>query len=300
MRYRPMGPAGAIVSAISLSLESDPARSRPSDWVSYIFAALENGISTFVLNADEPVMMEGLANALQSIDRRLAFVAMRLGGGAGAPRDFSPQGLSAQVTSALVRTGAQYLDAILLDEPGPDELSATALLQLEQLKARGAINFLGMAGEGDPIDEHVATGFFDLLATPFNITSGWRERNRLRGAGAHDVSVIGYRPYPRDFHAAVAAAASRKTPGKRTRDPLAGRGSYAFLDSTHGWSAEEICLAYALTEPSLASVQIKATDANHLARLAAVAEREMPPGLAAQIEMARFTPGLEDQTRRSA
>ncbi len=298
MRYRPMGASGAIVSAISLTLEPDRSRPRASDWVSFLYAALENGISGFVLEADEPVLLEGLAQALASVDRRLVFVALRLGAGSSLGRDLSPQGLSAQITSALVRTGARFLDAVLIEEPGPDELPAASLLALSELKARGAVNFLGVAGEGDPIDAHVGTGFFDLLATPFNITSGWRERNRLRSAGAADVSVMGYQPYPRAFHAAVAVGAKGAPKGRR--DPLAGCGSYAFLDATPGWTAEEICLAYALTEPSLASVQVRANDVDHLARLAAIAEREMPPGLAAQIEMARFTPGLADQVRQSA
>ncbi len=299
MRYRPMGASGAIVSAVSLSLEPDPGRPRASDWVSFLYAALENGISTLVVSAADPVVLDGLAEALASVDRRLVFLALRLGGGPGVARDFSPHGLSAQITSVLARTGAHYLDAVLLEEPGADEVSAGALLALEQLKARGAINFLGVSGEGDPIDEHLTTGFFDLLAMPFNITSGWRERNRLRSAGASDVSVLGYRSYPRDFHAAVLAADHK--PAARTRkNPLAGRGSYAFLDATPGWTPEEIGLSYALTEPSLASVLVTAGDADHLARLAAVTEREMPPGLAAQIEMARFTPGLEGLARQSA
>ena len=294
-----MGASGAIVSALCLSLEPDPSRPKASDWVSLLYAALENGISTLVLSATEPAVLDGLAEALASVDRRLVFLALRLGGGPGVSRDFSPQGLSAQITSVLARTGAHYLDAVLLEEPSAEEASAGALLALEQLKARGAVCFLGVSGEGEPIDDHLTTGFFDLLSMPYNITSGWRERNRLRSAGASNVSVMGYRPYPRDFHAAVSSA-GHKPAARSRKDPLAGRGSYAFLDSTPGWTPEEICLAYALTEPSLASVQVTAVNADHLARLAAVTEREMPSGLAAQIEMARFTPGLEGLERQSA
>ena len=74
---------------------------------------------------------------------------------------------------------------------------------------------------------------------------------------------------------------------------MAGCGTYAFLENTPGWKADEICLAYALTEPCLASVQVRPSSLVELERLAAVVERDMPPGLAAQIEMARFSPQPE-------
>jgi hypothetical protein len=76
-------------------------------------------------------------------------------------------------------------------------------------------------------------------------------------------------------------------------------GSYAFLDRTHGWDAEEICIAYALTEPALATVQIEPASIARLEQLAQIPDREMPPGLAAQIEMARFSPE-HGQAQRSA
>jgi hypothetical protein len=65
-------------------------------------------------------------------------------------------------------------------------------------------------------------------------------------------------------------------------------GTYAFLDATPGWTPEEICLAFALTEPALASMSLEAEDLDHLIAMAAVTEREMPASVAAQLEMARF------------
>jgi hypothetical protein len=64
-------------------------------------------------------------------------------------------------------------------------------------------------------------------------------------------------------------------------------GTFAFLYRTPLWTAEAICLAHAMTDPSVASVLVQATDQDRLAVLAAVPERDMPPGLSAQIEMAR-------------
>jgi hypothetical protein len=84
----------------------------------------------------------------------------------------------------------------------------------------------------------------------------------------------------------------------RARQPLAGVGTYAFLHDTAGWTPEELCLAYALTEPSLATVQIDLGFVDRIEALAAVPDRDTPTGLGAQIEMARFcgdAPGLRKQ-----
>ncbi|MFT6427826.1 MAG: aryl-alcohol dehydrogenase-like predicted oxidoreductase, partial [Brevundimonas sp.] len=62
---------------------------------------------------------------------------------------------------------------------------------------------------------------------------------------------------------------------------------FGFLYRTHNWTAEAICLSYVLTDPSVSSVIVNPTDTDRLATLAAAPERDMPPGLAAQIEMAR-------------
>ena len=97
MRYRPFGPSATVVSAISLALGDDPTRSRPSDWVSLIFAALESGINCFEVVGRDPAIMDGVAQALQSVERRLVFITWRLGTYTttdGLTRDFSGDGLT--------------------------------------------------------------------------------------------------------------------------------------------------------------------------------------------------------------
>ena len=303
MRYRPMGPGGAIVSAVSLSLTADPARPRASDWVTFLYAALESGINAFEVNGADAALTDGLAQALSAVDRRLVCVAWRLarrGSGRGRADEVSPEGLIGEVAEALERTGLGRLDAVLLDEPAVNEPPAESLAALAEMRDSGLVGFIGLAGDADCVDDHVAGGAFDVLGTTFNLTSGWRERNRLRAAGGCETAVIGLNPYPADFITAALAAARKAPRTGAWRSPLSGRGTYEFLETTRGWSAEEICLAYALTEPALASVQVAPSSVELLERLAAVTERELPPGLAAQIEMARFSPTLDAETRRSA
>ena len=291
MRYRPLGPSGAIVSAITLTLAPDPARSRASDWVALIYAALESGMNSFEVNGGDLAVMEGLGAALAAVERDLVFVSLRLGptpGPDGHRRAFSIDGLAAQVRTALAHTGLDRLNAAMLDDPPIDSL-AEAAEALGQIKASGEVLLAGVASDGAALDACIACGAFDLLAMPFNITSTWRERNRLREASARDLGVISSQPYPRGMDQLIEASKLRSAGEHRGGAALAGVGTYAFLNATPGWTAEEICVAYALTEPAIGTVQIPAPPLSRLESLAAAPSREMPPGLSAQIEMARFS-----------
>lgn len=299
MRYRSIGHSGGIISALSLSLCGEPSRPRAGDWVGLIYAGLENGISGFDVREPDLALADGLRQAFGGVDRNLAFVAWRLGkrpASAGGGHDFSARALIEQVRAALSRTGLGYLDAAMLDDPPEGEPSAEAMDALDQLKSAGLVRYVGLVGESDAVDAQVEAGAFDILQAPFNLTSGWRERHRMRSAGASDMSVIGYRWFP-DALRKLTEAQIKAKPARS--HPLMTSGTYAFLEGTRGWRPEEICLAYALTEPSLASVQVRASSPAEIERLAAVVERDLPPGLSAQIEMARFSPDTPAQDPRA-
>ena len=74
----------------------------------------------------------------------------------------------------------------------------------------------------------------------------------------------------------------------RRAQPIEKTGGYEFMRRTSGWAPDEICLGYALTEPAVATVVAEAETPEEVQRLAEVADRELPTGLPAQIEMARF------------
>lgn len=289
MRYRPLGVTGTVVSSVSLVLADSQARTRAQDWEELIYAALENGINCFEITGRSPLIVEGVARAIHAIERNLVFLAWRLGAShplSGQPlRDFSPEGLQHNVEAILSRTGFSYLDAIILDDPLSEELSSYALGRLKDFRATGRVRRLGVAGQDDAMDAYITTGAFDILCTPFSLISGWKERLRLKAATAQDMAIIGYDFHPDRFQRGGAAG-----PKPGAANPLAGAGTYAFLERTPGWSAEAICLCYALTEPSLATIQIVTDRPDKIAALAAVVEKDMPPGVAAQIEMARFSP----------
>ena len=300
-----------VVSTIALSLTDRAAVTRPADWVALIYAAFENGINAFEINGDTPGMIDGLSQALQAVERRLIYVAWRVGtrvGPAGSTiRDFSAQALTRTVDGVLARSGIGYLDAVVLDDPHTEEFSPQAFDALKAMRADGRTRMLGVSGQDDALDALLTTGAFDVLYLPFSLTSGWVERRRLKTAVERDMGIVGYDYYPKTFHGVGGAApkaggwiARPKLAVAPRNNPLAGAGTYAFLDRTRNWSPEEICLAYALTEPSLATVQIHAERAERLEALAAIPDREMPPGVSAQIEMARFSTVGGDKKARGA
>jgi aryl-alcohol dehydrogenase-like predicted oxidoreductase len=290
------------VSAVSLVLTDGPRRA--SDWIALIYAGLENGINAFEVAGHQAALIEGFAEALRAVDRNLVFVAWRLGwslttSGASV-RDFSPEGLARTVEGVVARTGLGYLDTAILDEPRTEELSPKALQMLNALKESGRIRLLGVAGQTEATDAYISSGAFDLLATGFSLTSGWKERLRLKAAIDRDMAVVGYDYYPEGVRDRQQAAVKAGGWGRTAANPLGGAGSYGFLDETPRWTSEELCLAYAMTEPSLCTVQLLADRIERIEALAAVTERELPPSVPAQIEMARFTPPAREQIARRA
>jgi aryl-alcohol dehydrogenase-like predicted oxidoreductase len=190
-----------------------------------------------------------------------------------------------------------YADMLALNAGATrdDELLAAAIL----LKEADVARRLAVAGSGELVEEDIASDLFDAIITPFNMLSGWRDRNLVRQSMERQMGVIGSDPCPQALEALMESAQQKTKPGWfKKPPPLAGAGTYAFLRSTRGWTAEQLCLAYALTEPSLASVQLAVADRKHLGELAGVTDRDLPSAVSAQIEMARFS--ADEAARKGA
>ncbi|MBL0968149.1 MAG: aldo/keto reductase [Brevundimonas sp.] len=301
MRYRPFGSAGQAVSALTLSLGARDIAGGPDAGRELIYSALEAGINSYRLETADPVLAEVLGEALRHVDRKLVQVSLVLGAGdgrRGSERDFSAQGMTASIDRALHASGLGWFDVAILDEPGENELPQSSLNALKALRATERVRLLGVSGDGDVMDIYVSTGAFDVLATPYHVNSQWQVRSRLRAARERDMAIFVFDYFPDSLDTAKKAQTAHvekkgffgfgKSAGRPKDDPLAGAGTFAFLHQTVGWPAESICLAYALTEPSVSSVLIKASEVERLNTLSQVPDRDMPPGLAAQIEMARI------------
>ncbi len=303
MRYRPFGASGGAVSSLTLSLGLG-ALTRGEDAAhDLIYAALEAGINAYSLESADPVLAEVLGHAVSNVDRKLLNISLHLGAGdgrKGSARDFSAEGMTGAIDRCLHVSGLGWFDLAILDEPGEHELSQSSLNALKALRATERVKYLGISGEGEVMDAYVSTGAFDVLATPFHVNVDWRIRSRMRAAREQDMVILAYDYFPEALNTEKKAATVHQQPTRKglfgfgaakperpKDDPLAGAGTFAFLHRTPNWTAEAICLAHAMTDPNVASVLISATDLERLAVLAAVPERDMPPGLSAQIEMAR-------------
>ncbi len=286
MRYRPFGNSGMTVSAITLRL-SDQSRLRAAEWRALIFTAIENGINSFQIDGESPDLLRGAAEAFASVERRLLFLTWRVRDEDG---QVTAAVIDAMMASAFDGLGQDYLDLVLINDPQTPEPPAAATAALRTLREGRAIRGLGVASRGDVDPGLMASGLVTALSSPFNLSSGWAERNRVRAAVRQDLAVIGEDFWPQSLRETGAKPLFQKPSlWRRRSDPLADVGGYDFLTSTPGWDAEEICLGYALTEPSLATVRITADTPAEVERLAAVVERDLPNGVCAQIEMARFS-----------
>ena len=291
MRYRPFGVSGSAISNLTLSFGAEAlARGREAG-LDLLYSALEAGINSYRLETADPVAAEVLGEALSHVDRKLVYVSVTLG--TGEARDFSAEGMTAAIDRVLHFSGLGWIDMAVLHEPGETELAQASLAALKALRKTGLIRLLGIAGGGPVMDAYVSTGAFDALLTPFDINAGWPIRNRIRSAREQDMAVFAYDFYIDRRTRAPDAPVFKKGlfglgGGKRPPD-TPKKDAFGFLYRTHNWTAEAICLSYVLTDPSVSSVIVTPTGADRLAVLAAAPERDMPPGLAAQIEMARVT-----------
>lgn len=298
MRYRPFGVSGAAISTLTLSLGVDALSRGVNAANELIFSALEAGINSYRLETADPVLAEVVGQALASVDRKLLNVSLELGAGdgrRGSARDFSAEGMTGAIDRCLHVSGLGWIDVALLEEPGEDELPQSSLNALKALRATERVRYLGVSGSGEVMDAYVSTGAFDVLGTPFHVNVDWKIRSRLRAAREQDMAILAYDYFPAELDTEKKAATVHQPKkglfgfgGPKTKnEPLAHAGTFAFLHRTPYWTAEEICLAHAMTDPAISSVLITARDAERLNALSSVPERDMPPGLSAQIEMAR-------------
>jgi aryl-alcohol dehydrogenase-like predicted oxidoreductase len=299
VRYRPFGKQGAAASALSLVLTDEPSRGPARTRL--IYAALESGINTFEIRSADPEVALCLAEALSAVERHMVLVALRVGWArdqrGARVRDLRSEAIVEAIGGTLSATGLGHLDMAVLDVLEDERLPPHVIPTLHEVRDAGLVRTLAVCGAG-AADPYIGKTDFDALVTPFHILSGWAERNRLRRAIEADMPIVGC-----DFHPpglGGRAAEAEAAPPRRglsallTPKPPPSRitaSAYDFLGSTPGWTPQQICLGYALTEPCLGTIQTTTTDPDELVALAEVVERDLPSGLAAQIEMARFSAG---------
>jgi len=118
-------------------------------------------------------------------------------------RDFSPEGVRRSVAASMKRLGVQRLDWLMLHGPAPHELTHELLRTLVDLKFKGDVGALGVAGRGEELDHALATGHFTVFMAPVHaaLPSEATERlNRIKASGSElvgfDTLVPALKRYP--------------------------------------------------------------------------------------------------------
>lgn len=276
MRYRPLAASGQAISALTLRL-GDAARPTVDGTRALLLAAKASGINSFQIDGVSDELLRGAKEAFAQIERHELFVALRA-------RGASEQALG----PILDGLGLDEADLVLINTPQQPAPPPALENALRSGRAGGRNCGLGLATRAEIDPRLLDHDLVVAIVSPFNLTSGAAERQRLREAERRGLLVFGEDFWPQTLRVG-ARNMPRPSLWRRRTDPLAGIGGYDFLSDTPGWSGEEICLAYALTEPSLTSVCVTVEHPEDVRRLAAVVDRTLPDSVRAQIELARFS-----------
>ncbi|MHC3127894.1 hypothetical protein OB03_11660 [Brevundimonas sp. GN22] len=290
MRFRPLGESGTAVSAITLTLDASVAATGASNIRELVYGALEEGVNSFHIDSLDPTLIRTAGQALAEVDRDLLQISLIIGPLPNGRRDFSVEGVNAVLGAVLNASGLRYMDAVIMDDPAENELPAQTL---KMLREDERILRLGIRGTSDVMDIYINSGRFDMLFTPCHIQLDARQRGWMRSAREQQLVILGTEYYPEALLNPAKPAPPPEPakgifglPKKKVfiEEPL---NPFAFLHTTPGWEAEDLCLAHALLDPSLTSVIVRATNVPHIRRLAMACERDMPVSMPAQLEMAR-------------
>jgi len=292
MLYRPLGLSGMALSAIGLRINWEAANNNTSKLTSLVTTAIENGINTYHFDYIEADMMRTVAEVLSVVKRSLLFISVSAH---SAPRtanatSYAYEPLRARLKTAVKDCGLSYLDMAQFYNPinsgTPDESWAF----IKSLREARMVRYFGAEVPDDELKRLINSSQFHIIRTSFDLDTTWEKRHLIDLAQSRGISLFGGNYFPEAYHRKddVVPKAARNGWFRKASNPMAGVGTYAFLYTTPDWTAEELCLGYALHQTGLTTVMVDPQSIDHLNQLAAVPGRYLPPSVPAQIEMARF------------
>jgi len=291
MRYRPFGRSGLALSTIGLHLPAQVLTKNRGLMEKLITTGLENGINTYHFDSADPKMLSAAAEIFAVVERRLLFLSISAVDTAIDGMSYELTPLKDRLRGAIKDSGLQWLDLVLFDKAGTTVLPDNSYDFVKTLQRSKMLRFVGARAETTDLAELIRSRRFDVIRTGFDIDSTWDKRRQIDAAIANEMAVFAEDTFPESYRKAsdlIPKDAKRGWFGGKAKNPLAGAGTYAFLHQTPDWTPEELCLGYALSQPSLSCIYVMADNAAHLESLAQVPERHLPSSVPAQIEMARF------------
>jgi len=293
MRYRPFGRSGLALSTVGLRLSRLAIGHNHGLLAKLITAGLENGINTYHFDSTAPDFLRAAAKAFSVVERRLLFISIdaQEAGQASDSGGYGLRPIRERLRAAIKESGLHTIDLLMFAPPGALSLPGDTLDFLASLKRAHMLRYIGARGETADLPGLIARGHFDVIETSFDIDSSWDKRRHIDRAIQNEINVTASDFFPAAYRKpadVVPKAARTGWFGAKPENPLAGAGTHAFLHQTPDWTAEELCLGFALAQPTLSCVFIDAGTPQQIEALANVTERTLPSSVPAQIEMARF------------
>jgi hypothetical protein len=287
MRYRTFGDRLGTVSALTLRLDAANRGGNSTDWRDVVFAALEAGINSFEIGHTSPALLNGAAEAMAAVERRLFVV------GWGAPLTQDTAHHARDMAAAL---GLKSLDMLTLALDRPLREPGV----MEDLRRQEIARWFSVLGPANVLDEAIVRGEFDGMALQLDPAGGWNERNRIKAANSRGMGVIA-----KGVGLEISTDAA-PPPRRGLLKLFTGRQraqiAEAFRIDVPGWTDEQIAIAHTLTDPCISTIVVQPDSIPALEELTWCVERDLPAGAQAQIEMARFSASAElqpEQRRRA-
>jgi len=292
---RPLGDTGRSVSVLGLGCASYWARPGfPEKRARAVFeAALECRITLFdtgaAYSAGEAERRLGrmiAAAGARADDLLIATKAGTYADGAGRiVRDFSPDGVTAQVEHSLRRLGIDRIGLLQLHGPASGDLTDTLYAALERLRAAGKVDLIGVNAGSEVLWPLVGQRPFDVLM-PFVSVVRPHNAELARRAAAAGQGVLAAEPLARMRFAPPLAHWVTRASGLWYLARLLSRPGTRAERRRHqclrralaapGWSRAGLALAWVLARPGVSAAVVGTTSPEHLYELARACGRPLP------------------------
>jgi aryl-alcohol dehydrogenase-like predicted oxidoreductase len=267
---------------------------------SIISSAIGCGINFFQVPIENHSALTAMGEVCRGLNRNQIVVGLRSRAGS---REASAHDIRAKLLAARFISGLDWFNYLLFESPDPVEISSGLLSELDAEIAEGKLKYIGISGENKFIDRYISSNKFQIFSSSYNIYHNIDVRNRIKLANAHNMAIIGANPTPivrvpcapepiksgllNDISGLFR---SQSLPGDVSKSGFHRGGGFTFLHEEDGWNAENLCLAYALAEPSLSTLLVSPDSTSSIEQFANTSKRTIPFYIPAKIEIARAVP----------
>lgn len=302
MKTRALGRTGLVVSELGFGCASWWGKPQlpERDALGLVHAALDRGVTLFDTGASysageaEP----RLGRALKGRDRSGLVIATKAGtfhaGGGRIGRDMRPAAIVASAERSLGRLGVETLGLLQLHGPAIPEFTDELLRALEDLKARGVTQAIGLNSFDPAVIEHaIGLAQIDVVMLDYNVLRPEREPLIARAAAAGK-GVLAGMPLAMGHTQPLLARmrglrdlwyAARGLTRHRAELELGRR--FRFLHELPDLTGSQAALGFVLANPDVSAAVFGSTRMAHLVENLAAADRPLNPEVMAAIRAAQ-------------